>query len=476
MLKTSPNRQRVSQTITALLLLVCILLTPFQKVSAQDETPASSGPVYLVQTGDTLFVIAMKFGVTVDDLLSVNDLENPNILSTGQEIVIPGLEGVSGVLMTEVIPLGDTLRTLSIRYQITPEQVMNLNRITSPTEVFAGASLIIPQKEETTPPQGRYLLESSQSLMQLAVANQQNPWLLAEINQMDSPWALLPGDPIFASPDPNVKEMSLVSPLVESLEISPLPLMQGSTIAVKVSSPEPMEISGTLAGNSLRFFRDDEGQYVALQGIHAMAAPGITPITLEGTLLNGQKFSFEQMVVLQAAGYAREDIQGVDPVTLASENTKPEDDQVKAIISQISSEQLWDGPFLVPGYDPNWITSWYGTRRSYNGGPYSYFHTGVDYGGGTGLEIKSPAAGVVVFAGPLTVRGNATIIDHGWGVFSGFWHQSEFKVQVGDRVEPGQVIGLIGGTGRVTGAHLHWEIWVNGIQVEPLDWLYTSYP
>lgn len=469
------NQQRIIKSITALLLLICILLTPFKTASAQDEPP-KNGPVYLVQTGDTLFIIAMKFGVTVDDLLKVNDLENPNFLTTGQEIVIPGLEGVNGVLMTEVIPLGETLRTISIRYQIAPEQVMSLNRITSPSEVFTGASLIIPQKEEVAPPQGRFLLENNQSLLQLAAVNQQNPWLLAEINQIDSPWSLFPGDPVFASHDPNAKEMSLVSPLVESLEITPLPLMQGSTIAVKVSSPEPIELTGSLAGNTLRFFQDESGQYVALQGIHAMADPGITPFTLEGTLQNGQKFSFEQMVVLQAAGYAREEIQGVDPVTLASENTKPEDDQVKAIISQISPEKLWDGPFIVPGYDPNWITSWYGTRRSYNGGPYSYFHTGVDYGGGTGLEIKSPATGVVVFAGPLTVRGNATIIDHGWGVFSGFWHQSEFKVQVGDRVEQGQVIGLVGGTGRVTGAHLHWEVWVNGVQVEPLNWLDTSYP
>jgi murein DD-endopeptidase MepM/ murein hydrolase activator NlpD len=92
------------------------------------------------------------------------------------------------------------------------------------------------------------------------------------------------------------------------------------------------------------------------------------------------------------------------------------------------------------------------------------------------LQIFAPAAGRIVFAAPLTVRGNATIIDHGLGVYSGFWHQSEILVQVGDMVEQGQVIGLVGGTGRATGAHLHWEVWVNGVQVNPLDWLYQAYP
>jgi murein DD-endopeptidase MepM/ murein hydrolase activator NlpD len=100
----------------------------------------------------------------------------------------------------------------------------------------------------------------------------------------------------------------------------------------------------------------------------------------------------------------------------------------------------------------------------------------MDFGGGNGLPITAPAPGVVVFAGTLDIRGNATIIDHGWGVYSGFWHQSEFKVKVGDLVETGQVIGLVGGTGRVTGAHLHWEVWVNGIQVNPMGWLETVYP
>jgi murein DD-endopeptidase MepM/ murein hydrolase activator NlpD len=81
-----------------------------------------------------------------------------------------------------------------------------------------------------------------------------------------------------------------------------------------------------------------------------------------------------------------------------------------------------------------------------------------------------------VFAGQLEVRGNATIIDHGWGVFTGYWHQSEIDVQVGNLVEVGQVIGLVGGSGRVSGPHLHWELWVNGIPVDPLEWLVNEYP
>lgn len=104
-----------------------------------------------------------------------------------------------------------------------------------------------------------------------------------------------------------------------------------------------------------------------------------------------------------------------------------------------------------------------------------YYHTGLDFYG-QNVPIYAPADGIVVFADALTVRGNATYIDHGWGVFSGYLHQSEMYVQAGDRVERGQVIGQVGATGRVTGPHLHWEIWVGGVPVEPLDWVAAIIP
>jgi murein DD-endopeptidase MepM/ murein hydrolase activator NlpD len=100
----------------------------------------------------------------------------------------------------------------------------------------------------------------------------------------------------------------------------------------------------------------------------------------------------------------------------------------------------------------------------------------VDFCGGEGLPITAPADGIVVFAGPLTVRGNATIIDHGHGIYTGYWHQSEINVSEGETVTKGQQIGLVGGTGRVTGAHQHFEVWANGVQVDPLDWLQNIYP
>ena len=92
-----------------------------------------------------------------------------------------------------------------------------------------------------------------------------------------------------------------------------------------------------------------------------------------------------------------------------------------------------------------------------------------------GSPILAPAAGTVVAVEPLDVRGNVTIIDHGWGVFTVYCHQTEQYVAVGDMVTARQVIGLTGATGRVTGSHLHWELWIDGVPVDPMQWVRESF-
>ncbi|HRE28658.1 MAG TPA: M23 family metallopeptidase, partial [Anaerolineales bacterium] len=149
----------------------------------------------------------------------------------------------------------------------------------------------------------------------------------------------------------------------------------------------------------------------------------------------------------------------VDPTTVDPEYVRPEYERVRSVVTASpTTERMWSGLFALPSVGV--IRSVFGALRSYNGGPYDSFHGGVDFSGAEDRPITAPAPGIVVMAEPMTVRGNATIIDHGWGVYSGYWHQSSFQVAVGQRVETGQIIGFQGATGRVTGPHLHWEIFV----------------
>ena len=458
---------------------LCLLFMIFVNFTVQPVSAQASGPVYIVQSGDTLSYIASRFNVSINDLIAANPSLDPNFLAEGQEIIIPGLEGVTGILATEIISFGDTLRSLSRRTQVADGQLKKLNRLVSPTELYVGISLIIPTQEQQESLSTRITPLTGESLLELAVKQSSDPWTLASVNKLSGTWDTLPGD-ILYSPTGNGEGNATGLPSAFlGAGIEPLPLVQGGTEIIRARAQEGASISGMLVDMPLHFFQENSGQ-IALQGIHALLEPGVYPLLIEATLADGSKQSFEQMVLVTAGDYLSEDIPLNDPSTLDPVVTEPELSNIIALTGSFTPTRYWNGSFISPAVDPDCFTSRYGTRRTYkvinSDIEVAGFHTGLDFCGGEGLQIFTPAPGKVVFAAPLIVRGNATIIDHGWGVYSGFWHQSEILVNVGDTVEQGQVVGIVGGTGRVTGAHLHWEVWVNGIQVNPLDWLTQAYP
>ena len=113
------------------------------------------------------------------------------------------------------------------------------------------------------------------------------------------------------------------------------------------------------------------------------------------------------------------------------------------------------------------ISGVYGSQRFYNGTPRSP-HSGLDVAAPKGTPIRAPAAGLVTFADTdLYLTGGTVLIDHGHGVSSNFLHLSRIDVAVGDRVQAGQVIGLVGATGRATGPHMHWGMNWFGVRVDP---------
>src|SRR5881397_3744201 len=98
-------------------------------------------------------------------------------------------------------------------------------------------------------------------------------------------------------------------------------------------------------------------------------------------------------------------------------------------------------------------------------------HDGIDIGSLSGTPVKSPAAGTVVAASSHGGYGKNVVLDHGNGVESRYAHLKKIDVKLGQRVERGQVIGLVGSTGRSTGPHLHYEVLVEGKPVDPRSFL-----
>jgi murein DD-endopeptidase MepM/ murein hydrolase activator NlpD len=458
-------------------LLALVIIAAATPASAQTPTPPA-GPVYIVQLGDTLWSISIRFSVSVVDIVAANNMTSQEIF-VGDQLIIPGYEGLSGTLITVPVPFGESLRSLSRQYRVAQALLIKLNHIVSPTELYAGYNLILLQQNEHPALTARTVLTKGDTLLEMAVRQNTDPWTIAQLNGLTEPQASLPGDLLYLPAGTSTAAPTGIPAVLTSAVVDPLPITQGATVQVRVTTVQPVTLSGLLVDHPLHFFPQADGSQVALQGVHAMTDPGLYPLQIDATLADGSVQSFEQMVLVASGNYQSE-ILNVDPASIDPAVTEPEDAWLLSLVTPVTPEKYWQGMFQLPvADDPYCVKSKYGNRRNYNGGALYSFHSGIDFGVCSAthpFDIYAPADGVVMFTGLKTVRGYATIIDHGQGVYSGLYHQAEIYVSAGDHVTAGQLIGKIGNTGRVTGPHVHWDLWVNGIQVNPTQWLNETFP
>ena len=451
--------------LRSLLLATLLVLAVGTSVASAQE--GERGPIYVVQEGDTLIAIASRFGTTVTALVEANGIADPSSIQPGMELVIPGFESVRGVLTLHEVAFGESAAALAVAYHLPLASFEKLNRLVNPGRLYVGQAAVVPEPITGGPANARTeFLKEGQGLLESAVLWDTSPWLLS--GDSASLWKLAE-EPVYI-----IGGEALPRDLPAGLEqvtIDPLPLVQGRTAVVHATAAPGTTMGGELAGHVLNLVLEDSesGAWAGLQGIYALQTPGLVDFELR-LETDGVARSFLQPVRVLDGGYSREALQGIPADTLDPANTVPEDEHIAEIVSAVTTERRWFYLFQFPTTYFETFPSRFGTRRSYNGSAYSYYHTGLDLFGNTKTAVLAPAPGQVVFAGPLAVRGNATYIDHGWGVYTGYLHQSEIFVKPGDLVETGDTIGMVGATGRVTGAHLHWEVWVGGVPVDPLEW------
>ncbi len=474
---TLPKASRIlpapaQRLVLWLLAALLVLGGQTQRVRAQ-----AAGPQYLVAEGDTLYTIALSFGISLATLQAANPSVDPAALALGQSLVIPGFEGVQGTLATHTLQAGESLDSLALRVGLARDTLVRLNRVVNPQQLYLNQDVVVVDQADAGPavPAGQtYAARSGSGLLALAAARNTSPWGLARVNRLATPNRLAPGGTVVV-PGGERPPLALAYP-VRELQIGPLPPTQGETLVVKVISDEPVTLAGQFGDEGLHFNTDDPASnvQVALQGLYRLSDPNLYPLSLVATDASGVAVAFAQPVPVRARALVYDLPLTVNPATLDPAATEPENVQVRVVVAPVTPQRYWSGLWVAPSVG-QW-RSLFGSLRSYNGGPYDSFHGGLDFSGGEDRPITAPAPGSVVFAGPLTVRGNATIVDHGWGVYTGYWHQSSMVVEVGQRVETGQILGYNGATGRVTGPHLHWEVYVGGRQVNPLTWTEVVFP
>lgn len=437
------QRDQARGWVIGLSLIGLLMLGPGPATAQQ---PADM--VYIVQSGDTVALIAMRHQLPIYEIARVNQLTYPYVIYPGQQLILPGVPAASArpqfsgyspspdvssqslpaphqasdtlpshIQTLHTVQSGETLFSIAQRYNLPVEPIILVNGIVNPDALQIGQMLQIPDGAPLPPP---------------------------------------------VLPDPFV-EIQLSEPLI----------IQGRTLGIRITLSQVATLRGDIDGSPLAFFGSGQHKW-SVTAIHALAPAGQYALRFIATLPNGREVTTFRNVMVVEGPYGTENIQldAERGSLLDPEISMAEWERLVALWTPETPRPLWSGPFRHPvDLTSTYITSNFGTRRSYNSGPMTSFHGGTDFAGGpANAPIYAPAAGRVVLAENLAVRGNAVLIDHGLGLYSGYWHQSSIAVQEGQLVQPGDLIGYIGDTGLVTGPHLHWELRLQGFAVEPLQW------
>lgn len=491
------------------------LLSPSSR--AQEPDTPSANPnvtVHVVQRGENLFRIAQRYGLTVDELARFNSIGNPSNILVGQRLLIPLTPPPVFVPpTTHTVKPGENLQSIAQVYGVELQTLVSLNGIANPNALYVGQVLTIRPESESTPPTAVPELPTLSPTE--APATQTEPtegvqvaslpvtgtgrtthviqrgetlFTIAQrygvsLNDLQAANGIADASRIFAGqelvvPGVEVEQSAVELPeAITGIDITPLTLVEGKTGRIRLTTRGAANVTASFLNRSLPVIQENGGTtHTFFAPVPLETLPGIYPLVLTVGEASGQITEFAANLQISSGFYGTQYINlPADKLQLATQAVDQNEYTIlRDVTSNFTPDRYFDGPMALPATAP--MNARFGSRRSYNGGTFSSFHSGADFAGAAGTPVLAAAAGRVVLADVLHVRGLSVVIDHGWGVYTDYSHMSNRYVNIGEFVQSGQVIGVVGSSGRATGAHLHWELWINGIPVDPMQWVYQAFP
>ena len=256
------------------------------------------------------------------------------------------------------------------------------------------------------------------------------------------------------------------------IKVLPSIVKQGEVCVITVSGPASMKsVYGEFRGEKFPMVLEEQNEtYMGLLGIDMEIRPARYEIKVGATDGKGAVYLSAHSLKVENVDFGIQRLwlpsYMVDLDAKTLERVNEESKQLKALFQAYREERLWRGAFIRP-VDGE-LSASFGLRRIINDQPRSP-HTGIDLGAEEGTPILASNSAVVVLVDDLFFGGKSVILDHGWGIYSMYFHLSEVLVLKGDRISKGAILGRVGSTGRSTRPHLHWGIRMNGARVDPLS-------
>lgn len=256
----------------------------------------------------------------------------------------------------------------------------------------------------------------------------------------------------------------------ENVTLTPAAVYAGAPELIRVHAPAAQSVTGDWLGHTIEFFRKGSDWY-ALAGVDVEAPVGPSTLHLTAQTTSGP-LDLSRSVTIEEPHYR------TGTLSVAPRFTSPNPEEMqqieagieikKRVFATSANHPLWSGDFRVPVKAE--ATDSFGTRRTFNG-KLASIHKGADFRAHMGTPVHAANSGIVVLARRLYFEGNCVVIDHGLGLYTIYMHFSRIDVKEGQAVKTGELLGMSGATGRVTGPHLHWAVRWQDAYLDPLKLL-----
>jgi murein DD-endopeptidase MepM/ murein hydrolase activator NlpD len=264
-------------------------------------------------------------------------------------------------------------------------------------------------------------------------------------------------------------EVELTAPAIEPGQVLLVRLLKEAPSGRVVAAFDGVDYELAKGEGSLTSF--------ALVGLDLALEPGTYDLKLTVYLRDGRVEELKHPLLVRGREFPvrklRVSQEFVTPPPEVEERIRREAELLRMVYGVTTKTWLGEGNFERP--HPGESADNFGEKRIFNGVPRSA-HSGLDIAASQGSPVRAANGGRVVLARDLYFSGKTVILDHGLGVFSVYCHFSELKVSRGQAVKRGEVIALVGSTGRSTGPHLHWAFRIRGSRVDPQAMLDIGLP
>lgn len=380
-------------------------------------------------------------------------------------------------LVQHTVAFGETLTAIAQLTNATEADLAEINAITRGDMLIEGQQINVAQPLALNIK--LHQVASGETLSLIAAEHGISRLLLAQMNPLACNNCLVVGQSLrVLTNSSKVAADALPAPLL-SIHVTPNVAEQGDVLIVRVATQDAISVEGMFAEHRINFASDSDGKpghFIGLIGVDGLIQPGKYNIRISAKANTGIVGDATGRVSVRAGGYVTERVALPKELesTLDPALSKAEEMKVKAVYSQFTLQQWWDAPFRLPVRGK--LLAGYGNHRVYNGVDLGTYHSGYDISSIAGMTVTAAAPGRVAFVQRLDIRGNTVIIDHGRGVFTGYFHMRQTHVQVGQMVDIGDKLGEVGTTGRSQGNHVHFDLAVGGVTVDPGYWLKTALP